>query len=84
VREEIVTDVLFAFPKQPQVDLKNGLEEAHVGALIQSDLMLPQIDDKDLQDRTVSQTISSKLFGKWCVWWVWGYGVGERTNLATG
>ena len=35
--------------KQPQVDLKHRLEQAHIRSLIQADLMFPQIDKEYLR-----------------------------------
>ena len=34
--------------EQPQVNLKHRLEETHVRALVQTDLMLPQVDNEHL------------------------------------
>ena len=34
--------------EQLQVDLKHGLEQAHVCALVQADLVLPDVDDQNL------------------------------------
>lgn len=36
--------------EQGEVDFKDSLEEAHVGALVESDLVLPDVDDEDLGD----------------------------------
>lgn len=41
-------DSLAVLDKELQVDFKNGLEQAHVGALVQSDLVFPDVDDEDL------------------------------------
>jgi hypothetical protein len=35
-------------PKQTQVDFEDGFEEAHVGTLVKTDLVLPKIDDENL------------------------------------
>ena len=35
-------------PEQTEVHLKHGLEQAHVGALVQPDLVLPEVDDEHL------------------------------------
>jgi hypothetical protein len=36
--------------EQPQVNLENRLQQPHVGALVKSDLMLPDVDDEDLRN----------------------------------
>lgn len=36
-----VLPVLWFLPKQPKVDLKHGLEQTHVGTLVESNLMFP-------------------------------------------
>ena len=42
------TSVLSQLSKQPKVHLKHHLEEPHVGDLVQSDLVLPQVDQEHL------------------------------------
>lgn len=37
--------------EETEVDLKHGLQETHVGALVQADLMFPQVDNHDLGRR---------------------------------
>lgn len=44
-------DELFIFEEQLQVDFKNRLEEAHICALIQADLVFPDVDNEDLTSR---------------------------------
>lgn len=39
--------LLLVLEEQLQVDLKNGLEKTHVGTLVQTDLVLPDIDDQN-------------------------------------
>ena len=53
-REEEKTDVLFALSEQAQVDFEIG--EGHVRALVETDLMLPQVDDENLR-REVSDEL---------------------------
>ena len=36
--------------EEAEVDLEDGLEEAHVGALVESDLVFPDVDDQDFSD----------------------------------
>ena len=40
--------VLPVLQEELQINLEDGLQESHVGTLIQADLMLPDIDDEDL------------------------------------
>jgi hypothetical protein len=42
------TNVLAVFDEELQVDFEDGLEQAHVGTLVQSDLVFPDVDDEDL------------------------------------
>ena len=39
--------VLGLLAEQHEVDLEDGLEEAHVGALVKADLMLPEVDNEN-------------------------------------
>ena len=39
---------LFILEEELEVDLKDSLEEAHVGALVQTNLVLPDVDEQDL------------------------------------
>jgi hypothetical protein len=43
--------VLAVFDEQLQVDFKNGLEKAHVGALVQTNLVFPDVDNEDFAGR---------------------------------
>jgi hypothetical protein len=40
--------VLVVLEEQLQVDLEDGLEQAHVGTLVQTDLVFPDVDNQDL------------------------------------
>jgi hypothetical protein len=42
------TNVLAVFDEELQIDFEDGLEQAHVGTLVQSDLVFPDVDDEDL------------------------------------
>jgi hypothetical protein len=35
--------------EKAKIDLKHGLEETHIGTLIKTDLVLPEVDDQDLR-----------------------------------
>ena len=39
--------VLRLLPEEAEIDLENGLQQAHVGTLVQTDLVLPQVNQKD-------------------------------------
>ena len=39
--------VLGLLAEESEVDLEDGLEEPHVGALVEADLVLPEVDDED-------------------------------------
>jgi hypothetical protein len=43
--------VLGLFAEQTQIDLKYRLEEPHVGTLVETDLMLPDVDNKNFRRR---------------------------------
>lgn len=43
--------VLVILHEQLQVDLKDGLQQPHVGALVQPHLVLPDVDNEDLTSR---------------------------------
>lgn len=45
---DVTARVLSVFNEELQVDLEDGLEEAHVCALVQADLMLPNVDNQNL------------------------------------
>lgn len=36
--------------EESEVDLKDRLEQSHVGSLVETDLVLPNVDDEDLGD----------------------------------
>lgn len=36
--------------EEAEVDFEHGFEEAHVGALVESDLVFPDVDDQDFGD----------------------------------
>jgi hypothetical protein len=40
--------VLVVLEEQLQVDLEDGLEQTHVGTLVQTDLVFPDVDNQDL------------------------------------
>lgn len=40
--------LLLVLEEELQVDLEDGLEQAHVGTLVQTDLVLPDVEDQDL------------------------------------
>jgi hypothetical protein len=40
--------VLVVLEEQLQVDLEDGLEQAHVGTLVQTNLVFPDVDNQDL------------------------------------
>lgn len=42
--------LLLRSEEQRKVDLKDRLEQPHVGTLVQSDLVLPDVDDQDFRD----------------------------------
>lgn len=42
--------LLLGSEEQAEVDLEDGLEQAHVGALVQPDLVLPDVDEEHLGD----------------------------------
>lgn len=39
------------FDKQLKIDFKHGLEQAHIGTLVQSDLVFPDVDNQDFAGR---------------------------------
>ena len=41
-------DLLLVLEEELQVDLENGLEKTHVGTLVQTNLVLPDVDDQNL------------------------------------
>ena len=43
--------VLAVLDKQLQVDFEHGLQQTHVRALVQSNLVLPDVDNEDLARR---------------------------------
>jgi hypothetical protein len=40
--------ILLVLQEQLQVDLKDSLQQSHVGSLVQSNLMFPDVDNEDL------------------------------------
>lgn len=40
--------VLVVLEEELQVDLEDGLEQTHVGTLVQTDLVFPNVDNQDL------------------------------------
>lgn len=44
-------NVLLVLQEQLQVDLKHSLEQTHVCALVQTDLVLPDVDNQDFTGR---------------------------------
>lgn len=47
---------LFIFQEELQVDLENSLQKPHIGALVQTDLVLPDIDNQNLACRQGKQS----------------------------
>lgn len=47
-RTTIQSNLLLVLEEELQVDLKNGLEKTHVGALVQTNLVFPDVDNQDL------------------------------------
>lgn len=46
---------LFVLQEKLQIDLENGLQKSHVGALVQTDLVLPDVDNQYLTCRQSEQ-----------------------------
>ena len=42
--------LLFGSEKEGEVNLKDRFEETHVGALVKTDLVFPNVDDQDFRD----------------------------------
>jgi hypothetical protein len=42
--------LVFGGEEKGEVDFKHGLEQTHVGALIETDLVFPDVDDQHLGD----------------------------------
>jgi hypothetical protein len=43
------TSLRASLSEQTEIDLEHGLEKAHISTLVETNLMLPQVDDKDFR-----------------------------------